>query len=181
MASVAARAAEQSSQREVAAQNAEREIEKLYMAEYMLAHVGETMAGTVSGVTKFGLFVMLPSGVEGLIPAEALPRDHYHLDDQRMALRGEHTGRVFSFGMPLTVVCAAADPGSGQITFHLDGMEPETVPESPDTLRQGRRTPGARSAARRSSEHRSNERRSGGERRSRPPRHKPGKGGKRRG
>ena len=180
MASVAARAADQSSQREVAAQNAEREIEKLYMAEYMLAHVGETMVGTVSGVTKFGLFVMLPSGVEGLIPAEALPRDHYHHDDQRMTLRGEHTSRVFSFGMPLTVVCAAADPGSGQITFHLSGEEPEAVPERPETLRQSHRHPGPRSA-RRNGEHRSNERKSGGERRSRPPRHKPGKGGKRRG
>ena len=176
MAAVAARAADQSSQREVAAQNAEREIEKLYMAEYMLAHVGETMAGAVSGVTKFGLFVMLPSGVEGLIPAEALPRDRYHLDDQRMALRGEHTGQVFSFGMPLTVVCAAADPGSGQITFHLSGVEPEDVPESAAPLRQDRRHPGPRASARRNGRHGS-----GGERRSRPPRHKPGRGGRKRG
>ena len=176
MAAVAARAADQSSQREVAAQNAEREIEKLYMAEYMLAHVGETMAGAVSGVTKFGLFVMLPSGVEGLIPAGALPRDRYHLDDQRMALRGEHTGQVFSFGMPLTVVCADADPGSGQITFHLSGVEPEDVPESAASLRQDRRHPGPRASARRNGRHGS-----GGERRSRPPRHKPGRGGRKRG
>ena len=181
MAAVAARAADQSSQREVAAQNAEREIEKLYMAEYMLSHVGEQLSGTVSGVTKFGLFVMLPSGVEGLIPAEALPRDHYHLDDQHMALRGEHTGKVYSFGMALDVVCAASDPGSGQITFHLDGVEPQAAPQCTETPRQNPRRPGPRSAARRSGEHRSNEHRSGGQRRSRPPRHKPGKGGKKRG
>ena len=93
-----------------------------------------------------------------------------------MALRGEHTGQVFSFGMPLTVVCAAADPGSGQITFHLSGVEPEDVPESAAPLRQDRRHPGPRASARRNGRHGS-----GGEHRSRPPRHKPGRGGRKRG
>lgn len=64
LAAAAARAAVQSSQREIAAQNAEREIEKRYLAEFMQAHLGETFPAAVSGVTRFGLFVMLGSGVE---------------------------------------------------------------------------------------------------------------------
>ena len=163
LSAAAARAAEQSSQREIAAQNAEREIEKLYMAEYMAAHVGETMAGTVSGVTRSGLFVALESGVEGFLPLSALPGDRWHHDEERMTLRGEHTGQVFSFGMALAVVCAAADPASGEITFILPGGElPRQEPEN-----KGRRS--------------FRERKPKPQPKAKPPRHKPGKrrGGRR--
>ena len=43
------KAAEQSSRRELAAQSAEREIEKCYMAEFMQARIGEAFPGAVSG------------------------------------------------------------------------------------------------------------------------------------
>ncbi|MEG0765321.1 MAG: ribonuclease R [Pseudoflavonifractor sp.] len=118
---MAQRAAVQSSERELAAQSAEREIEKLYMAEFMQAHLGETFTGTISGVTKFGLFVMLSSGVEGLIPTEALADDRYECHEHRMTMVGERTGKVYSFGMALDIVCVAADPGCGQIDFRLAG------------------------------------------------------------
>ena len=168
MAVMAQKAAVQSSEREIAAQNAEREIEKLYMAEYMSGHIGEELTGAVSGVTKFGLFIMLPSGVEGLLPAEALPGDKWHYDEKRMTLRGEHTGRVFSFGMALEVVCVQADPGSGQIDFRLAGEgelpviapreKRHELPIAPDFVRGKPRT-------------------KAGGRRARPPRHKAGRGG----
>jgi ribonuclease R len=126
----AGRAAVQSSQREIAAQNAEREIEKFYMAEFMQDHVGEVFPGTVSGVTRFGLFVLLPFGVEGMVPTESLPGDRYRYDEDRMTLTGRD-GTVFSFAMPLEVECVSADPGSGQIEFRLSG-----TPERPKKPRQ---------------------------------------------
>lgn len=116
----AQKAAVQSSQRELAAQSAEREIEKFYMAEFMQGHIGETFPGTVSGVSRFGLFVMLPFGVEGMVPVEALPGHGYAYDEHRMTLTGRD-GTVFSFGMPLKVVCVAAEPGTGRIDFRLEG------------------------------------------------------------
>jgi len=117
------RAAVQSSQREIAAQSAERDIDKLYFAEYMHGHLGEEFDGTVSGVTRFGLFVALASGVEGLVPVETLPDDHYLYDEAHLTLTGERTGTVFSFGMALRVVCVAADPGTGRVDFRLPGRE----------------------------------------------------------
>ena len=123
LAAAAKKAAVQSSERELAAQSAEREIEKLYMAEYMAGHIGETFPAAVSGVTKFGLFVALESGVEGFLPAAALPEDRYRYDELRMTLTGEQ-GRVYSFGMALEVVCAAADPAVGQVDFTLPGVAP---------------------------------------------------------
>lgn len=121
-------AAVQSSQREIAAMTAEREIEKHYLAEYMEEHVGEDYVGTVSGVTTFGLFLALPNGVEGLLPIRALPDDYYHYDEAHMALVGERTGRRFTFGMALPVRCSAANGGLGQVDFLLLDQEGEPIP-----------------------------------------------------
>ncbi len=115
------RAARQSSQREIAAQTAEREIEKRYMAAYMAQHLGERFPGTVSGVTKFGLFILLPSGVEGLLGVDALPPDRYHFDPQRLILRGDRGAR-YGYGMELEVLCVRADPASGLIDFSLPDL-----------------------------------------------------------
>ena len=124
LAAAVQKAAVQSSQREIAAQTAEREIEKRYMAEFMHGHLGETFAGVVSGVTRFGLFVMLPSGVEGLLPVEALPGQGWQYDESRLTLVSEGGGASYTFGAPLEVVCAAADPTTGQIDFTLPGVAP---------------------------------------------------------
>lgn len=123
------KAAEQSSRREIAAQTAERDIDKLYFADYMGQHLGETFPAAVSGVTRFGVFAALPNGVEGLIPTEALPNDRYAYDELRMSLTGERTGKVFSFGMALEVVCVAADPATGRVEFRLSGQEEVPVRE----------------------------------------------------
>ena len=121
-------AAEQSSQREMEAMTAEREIEKRYLAEYMESHVGEDYVGTVSGVAGFGLFVALPNGVEGLLPARALPDDYYvYLEDQ-LALVGERTGVKYTFGMELPVRCVGADAFLGQVDFLLLDEEGEVIP-----------------------------------------------------
>lgn len=151
LAGAAQRAAVQSSQRELAAQSAEREIEKFYMAEFMLGHVGETFSGTVSGVTRFGLFVLLPFGAEGMVSVEALPGDGYDYDEHRMTLTGRD-GTVFSFAMPLEVVCTSADPGSGQIEFRLNGVPEKkprpraerAAPPRKGGKKQGRRPPAPR-------------------------------------
>ena len=124
------RAAVQSSQRELAAQSAEREIEKFYMAEFMADHIGEKFPAAVSGVTRYGLFVMLPFGVEGMVPVESLPGFEYDFDEYRMTLTGR--GGVYTFGMPLEVVCVSADPGTGQIDFRLEGTPEAAARRKPE-------------------------------------------------
>ncbi len=119
MRTAAQKAAVQSSERELAAQNAERDIEKFYMAEFMQNRIGETFAGTVSGVTRFGVYVLLPFGAEGMIPAESLPGRDWDFDEAHMTLKGRSVS--YTFGMPLDVVCVRAEPGTGQIDFRLAG------------------------------------------------------------
>lgn len=168
-------AAKQSSQRELAAQTAERDIDKLYFADYMQEHIGEQFPAAVSGVTRFGLFAALPNGVEGLIPVETLPEDHYVYDEAAMRLTGERTGAVYSFGMALPVVCVAADPSTGRVDFRLPGRE--EVPAQRDSHREPMDKPLPRGGKGRA--------RTGGKRRgSKPAMHVPkprrGKRGKRR-
>lgn len=119
LAAAVPQAAVQSSLRELAAMNAEREIEKCYLAAYMRQHLGETFSGLVSGVARFGLFVTTEDGVEGLVPLEALPEDEYQFDEHKLALTGQRAKNQFSFGMPLDVTCVSADPAAGQVDFRL--------------------------------------------------------------
>lgn len=141
LAAAAEKAAVQSSQRELAAQAAEREIEKRYMAEFMQSHVGEHFTGTVSGVTRFGLFVLLSSGVEGLLPVENLPGRGYHYDELHLTLSEEGGQERYTFGMPMEVVCAAADPSSGQIDFVLPGSTLQARPTRRESKRENPPTP----------------------------------------
>lgn len=125
-------AAAQSSQREVEATAAEREIEACYAAQFMAGHIGERFSGVVSGVTRFGLFVLLANGAEGMLPAEALPPDDYQYDENAMALVGRQ--RSYRFGTPMEVIVAAADPAAGQIDFRLEGVayRPEPAARRPE-------------------------------------------------
>ena len=138
------KAARQSSERELAAQTAEREIEKCYLAEFMAGHLGETFPAAVSGVSRFGLFVLTAAGAEGFLPVEALPGGHYAFDEGHMTLSGPG-GEVFALGTPLEVVCASTDPGSGQIGFRLPGSAPVLSPRR----RDGRERPAERRVGKR--------------------------------
>ena len=95
-------AAVRSSDCERAAVEAERAADKLMMARYMHGHVGELFDGTVSGVSEWGVYVMLENGAEGFVHVRSLD-DWFDFDERRMTLRGERTGFVFSLGMALCV------------------------------------------------------------------------------
>lgn len=110
-------AAAQSTTREQAADNCERDIDKLYIAAYMKQFIGEEFDAEVSGVQAFGVFVALENGCEGLIRIELLAGDYYQYDEQHMALTGRHTGKRFTIGTPIRVRLIAASETTGQIDF----------------------------------------------------------------
>ena len=89
---------ENSSKRERAAAEAERQTVDLKMAEYMVDHIGEDFVGTISSVTSFGFFVELENGVEGLVHISSLVDDYYLYEEDKYALIGENTKQVFRMG-----------------------------------------------------------------------------------
>lgn len=112
-------AAIQSSDRETAADNTERQIDKLYQALYLSDHIGETFSGYISGVTNFGLFVCLDNQIEGLIRLDSMQNDWFEYDPERMMLRGKRTGQRYFLGLSVRVTVVNASPSNGQIDFVL--------------------------------------------------------------
>lgn len=118
-AAFADKSALESSNNEVRAVNAERDAEDCYMAEYMRAHIGERFTGTVSGVTKNGLFVRLANNVEGFVPVDLFPNNKFVWDGV-ITQRCAHTGRVITIGTQLNVIAASAQVATGRVDFTPD-------------------------------------------------------------
>ena len=115
--------AEEASERERAAEAAERELTKYYQARWARDHLGETFWGTVSGVQNFGVFVALPNGVEGLVRLESLRDDYYRYAPEGLALIGERTGRRIRLGDAMRVRILAANPAVRQVDLAPEEVE----------------------------------------------------------
>jgi ribonuclease R len=107
--------ADHTSQRERNAEEAERDLTRYYHAKWAKEHLGETMNGTISGVTNFGVFVALPNGAEGLIHVSQLEDDYYMFLEDSLMLLGKHTRRKFRMGERLDIKIIASNPVQRQI------------------------------------------------------------------
>jgi len=113
------RAAMQSSDRERAADEAEREVEDMKKVEYMADKVGEEFEGIVSGVTAFGLFVELYNGVEGMVRVSYMDDDFYHFDEKSYMLMGARTRKTYKIGDAVRVQVLRADTIEKKLEFAL--------------------------------------------------------------
>ena len=102
------------------ADEASRDVEAWLKCKFMLDHLGEEYAGTVSAVTSFGLFVTLDAlYVEGLIHISELGGDYFRFDEMRQELRGERTGIRYTIGTRLEVQVSRVDLDARKIDFRL--------------------------------------------------------------
>ena len=113
--------AEHSSEREVAATNAERDVNDMKMAEYMESHIGEEYEGIISSVTSFGFFVELPNLVEGLVHISNIPGDYYEYIPELLSLIGKSTKKTYRIGDKIKIRVAAASKETAQIDFDIVG------------------------------------------------------------
>ncbi|MBQ4583785.1 MAG: ribonuclease R [Bacilli bacterium] len=111
--------AENSSEREVAAIEAEREVEDMKMAEYMQDHIGEIYEGTIDSVTNFGFFVELDNLVEGLVHVNTLKGDYYVYVEDLLSLIGKNTKKTYRIGDRVTVKVVNASKEAAIIDFEL--------------------------------------------------------------
>ncbi|HHV60341.1 MAG TPA: ribonuclease R [Clostridiaceae bacterium] len=109
------------SERERAAEDAERECEELKKVEYMKEREGEEFEGIISNVTNFGMFVELENTIEGLVRFNSMEDDYYQFIPEQYMIKGERTGKVYKIGDKVRVVLARADIPSRQIDFLLIG------------------------------------------------------------
>ena len=115
--------AQQSSERERVAVDAERDTDALKKAEFMLDKVGEEYDAIISSVTSFGMFVELPNTVEGMIRLSALTDDYYHFQERQMALIGERTSKMYRLGDTVKVRVARVNMTDHTIDFEMLGAD----------------------------------------------------------
>ncbi len=118
--------ARRTSERERIAVDAERDSVDLKKTEFMEQHVGDVFNGTVSGVTSFGLFILLDRYfVEGLVHMSSLEDDYYVFLEDQFALVGEHTRKRYQLGDRVTVQVASVDLEERKIDFVLTDESPD--------------------------------------------------------
>lgn len=80
------RSSSKSSERELLAQRAERDVDDYFKCRYMKDKVGQVFEGTIDGVTNFGFFVKLENTVEGLVSITTLNGDRYIFNEKSLTL-----------------------------------------------------------------------------------------------
>jgi len=114
-----ASAALHSSEMELNAQEAEREVEDLKKAQYMINKIGERFDGVISSVASFGFFVELENTVEGFVRVADLKDDYYIYDEKNLTLTGEHNKKVYKIGDNIRVEVASVNTALREIDFVL--------------------------------------------------------------
>ena len=104
------------SETEQAGVETERDTNDLKMTEYMEPFVGEPFDGTITGVTRFGIFVGLDNGVEGLARLDMMDEEFEYQEDT-LTLRGKLSGDTYSLGMPVRVTLIRADKEKREVDF----------------------------------------------------------------
>ena len=125
--------AEESSQSERRADEAERELMEWKKAKFMQDRIGEDFDGLITSVTKFGFFVELSDlFVEGLVPLSSLSDDRYTYHENTREIIGQRNRKTYRLGQKLRVLVDRIDPVEKKIQFAI-------VEEKPVSRKQKRR------------------------------------------
>jgi ribonuclease R len=112
--------ADESSQTERRADDAERELMEWKKIKFMRDRIGEEFEGLIVSVTKFGLFVeLLDMFVEGLVPLATMTDDRYTYRENTKQIIGERWGRIHSLGQRVRVIVDRIDYVQHKIQFAL--------------------------------------------------------------
>ena len=85
--------------REIAAADAERSSIKYKQVEYMSDKLGQTLDGTITGVTEWGIYVEdIATKCEGMVSVRALSDDFYELQEKQYAIVGRKTKKRYTLG-----------------------------------------------------------------------------------
>jgi len=110
---------EHCNERELVAEEAEREVTNLKIVEYMSQFIGEEFEGIISGVVSYGFFVELENTAQGLVHVSTLTDDYYEFIEGEFMLLGEHTHKRFRLGDPVKVRLVKANIENKQLDFEL--------------------------------------------------------------
>ena len=110
--------AQECSETERRAADAERELIEWKKIKFMGDRIGEDFDAMVLSVTKYGMFVELAElYVEGLVPIVSLADDHYTYRETAREICGQRNGRCYRPGMRIRVLLDRIDRGNRRLQF----------------------------------------------------------------
>jgi ribonuclease R len=113
---------QQCSATERRADEATRDVTAWLKCYYMKDRLGEEFAGTISGVTSFGIFVTLDDVyVEGLVHISELGQDYFHFEQDKHRIMGERTRKVYQLADRVNIKVVRVDIETSKIDFALVG------------------------------------------------------------
>ena len=109
-----------SSQMERNAIEAERASIKYMQTVFMSDKVGQEFEGLISGVSKWGIYVVLKdTKVEGMVRMVDMKDDFYYLDEENYRVIGQKYGREFKLGDEVSIQVKGINVQKKQIDFTL--------------------------------------------------------------
>ncbi|MFR5399715.1 MAG: S1 RNA-binding domain-containing protein [Lachnospira sp.] len=85
--------------------------------------VRKNFDGVISGMTAWGMYVELPSTIEGMVSVTSLRDGYYIYDENHYEMVNETTGRTFKLGQKVTVKVVATNKILRTIDFELSEGE----------------------------------------------------------
>lgn len=129
--------AEESSERERAADAAEHEVDEWRKAKFMAERVGEEFEGMISNVREFGFFVELDEFfIEGLVSVSSLHDDFYVYDERRHQLVGRGSKRSFKLSDRVRVRVDRVNVDRHLVDFSVVGSAPARRQTAPRRKRR---------------------------------------------
>ena len=146
-----AQIADETSQTERRAAEAERELVEWKKVRFMQDRVGEEFAALVLNPTKYGLFVeLIDLFVEGLVPIDTLRDDRYTWRENTHEIIGERWGRRFRAGDRVQVILDRILAQERKLQFSivedgipLTGAKPRKTPKAAKKKKERRNKAGA--------------------------------------
>jgi len=110
--------ADQSSESERRAAEAERELVEWKKVKFMIDRVGDEFDALIISTTRFGFFVELQDMfIEGLVPLDTLPGDRFEYRENIRKIMGVRHRRQFSIGDQIIVRLDRVDGVEKKLTF----------------------------------------------------------------
>ena len=97
--------------------DAERETDRLKMAQFMSERIGEEFDGIISGVTGWGIYVELENTVEGMVPLNDMEDDFYDYEEDSLRVVGKRTGKIYRLGDTVRVKVTRTDIQARTVDF----------------------------------------------------------------
>ncbi len=109
-----------SSDRERAAQNAERISVKIKQMEFMEAKIGDEFDAIITNITNFGMFIELKDIlVDGLVHLKDLTDDYYNYDEKNFIMVGKKNKKKYKLGDKIKVQLIRINKERRELNFIL--------------------------------------------------------------